>query len=110
MFINVNENVLYLICELLRFLMMYVLCNLVFWLNCGLVYCYCMFVGIFVIKCMDLSYGLVVLFCFVVYFFVLVFVIENEGSFLFLYWFECSVVVNLELRRNLNGSFMFSVS
>ncbi|CSB36140.1 hypothetical protein DOE54_14265 [Vibrio cholerae] len=109
-FINANENALHLIFELLRFSMMYVLCNSVSWLNRGSVHCYCMFVGILAIKRMDLSHGLTVLFCFAAYFFVLVFVIENEGSLSSPYWPERSVVVNLELRRNSNGSFMPSAS
>lgn len=67
-------------------------------------------VGILAIKRMDLSHGLAVLFCFAAYFFVLVFVIENEGSLSSPYWPERSVVVNLELRRNSNGSFMPSAS
>ncbi|CSC62777.1 Uncharacterised protein [Vibrio cholerae] len=69
-----------------------------------------MFVGILAIKRMDLSHGLAVLFCFAAYFFVLVFVIENEGSLSSPYWHERSVVVNLELRRNSHGSFMPSAS
>ena len=110
MLINAYENALHLICELLRFSMMYVLCNSVSWLNRGSVHCYCMFVGILAIKRMDLSHGLAVLFCFAAYFFVLVFVIDNEGSLSSPYWPERSVVVNLELRRNSNGSCMPSAS